>query len=126
MTQKKMTKMSPAEMEILALVWELGQPTVKEVYEKLSAKKPTAYTTVQTLLRRLENKGYLKHRSRGNAHQYYASIKKDVVVSRVVDDFVNRLFGGDPIPLLLHMAEKGKIKSKGLEKLKKLVDKTNS
>ncbi len=131
MAQKKMTKMSPAEMVILAMVWELGQATVQEVYLKLSAKKQTAYSTVQTLLRRLENKGYLKHRIQGKAHQYYACVKKDVVVSRAVNDFVNRLFGGDPIPLLIHMAEKGNIKkgsinSEDLEKLKELVDKTNS
>ena len=123
--QTKMTKLSPAETEILALVWELGQGTVQEVYEKMSVKRSVAYTTIQTLLRRLEKKGYLKHRSQGKAHQYYASVKKDVVVSRAVNDFVNRLFGGDPVPLLLHMAEKGNISPEDLEKLKELVSKTN-
>jgi len=126
MTLTSLSKLSPAETEILALVWELGEGTVHEVYEKLSVKKPAAYTTVQTLLRRLEKKGYLKHRSRGKAHQYYACVKKDDVVSRAVNDFVNRLFGGDPVPLLLHMAEKGDICPEDLEKLKELVDKTNS
>jgi len=126
MTHSSLTKLSPAETEILALVWQLGQGTVQEVYERLSAKKSTAYTTVQTLLRRLEKKGYLQHRSRGKAHEYYACVQKDDVISRAVNDFVNRLFGGDPVPLLLHMAQKGDINPEDLEKLKELVHKTNS
>ncbi|MCP4711555.1 MAG: BlaI/MecI/CopY family transcriptional regulator [Planctomycetes bacterium] len=126
MTKVKMQALSPAESEILAVIWRLEQATVQEVIDHLPSHKETVYTTIQTLIRRLEKKGYLKHRSLGKAHQYYACVKKDDVISRAVNDFVNRLFGGDPAPLLMHMAEKGDICPEDLEKLQKLVTKTRS
>jgi len=72
MVLTRMSKLSPVETEILVLLWELGEGAVHEVYEKLSDKKLAAYPSVQTLLRRLEKKGYLKHRRQKKAYQYYA------------------------------------------------------
>jgi predicted transcriptional regulator len=122
MVRKNLPALSPAETEILRLVWQLDQATVQEVCDKLPARRKIAYATVQTLLRRLENKGYLKHDIRGKAHVFSAAVKKEHVVKRSVGDFLDRLFGGDPIPLMQYLAEHGKISAEDIERLKKLAD----
>ena len=123
MTQKKLPAVSPAETEILRLVWQLNKATVQEVCDKLPAKRKIAYATVQTLLRRLEKKGYLKHRIRGKAHVFFAAVKSENVIKRSVNDFLDRLFGGDPVPLMQYLAEHGKIDTDDIEKLKRLAGK---
>ncbi len=123
MTQKKLPAVSPSETEILRLVWQLDKATVQDVCNKLPAKRKIAYATVQTLLRRLEKKGYIKHRIRGKAHVFFAAVKSENVIKRSVNDFLDRLFGGDPIPLMQYLAEHGKINADDIEKLKRLTDK---
>ncbi len=111
---------SPAETEILRIVWQLGKATVQNVCEKLPAKRKITYATVQTLLRRLEKKGYLKHEARGKAHVFFAAVKSEDVIKRSVSDFLDRLFGGDPVPLMQYLAEHGKIGADDIEGLKEL------
>jgi BlaI family penicillinase repressor len=123
MTQKKLPALSPSETEILRLVWQLGKATVQDVCDKLPARRKIAYATVQTLLRRLEKKGYLRHHIRGKAHVFFAAVKSENVIKRSVNDFLDRLFGGDPIPLMQYLAEHGKIDADDIEKLKRLADK---
>ena len=125
MTKKKLPALSPAETEILALVWKLGQATVQNVCDNLPVHRRITYPTVQTLLRRLEKKGYLDHQSNGKAYLYHSAIRKDDVIRRTVGDFVERLFGGDPVPLMLHLAQRGDLRPEDIERLKKLVNKTN-
>jgi predicted transcriptional regulator len=123
MTQKKLPALSPSETEILRLVWQLDKATVQDVCNKLPAKRKIAYATVQTLLRRLEKKGYVKHRIRGKAHVFFAAVKSEKVIKRSVNDFLDKLFGGDPIPLMQYLAEHGKIDAGDIEKLKRLAGK---
>lgn len=123
MTRKNLPALSPSETEILRLVWQLDKATVQEVCDNLPAGRKIAYATVQTLLRRLEKKGYLKHRVRGKAHIFFASARRERVIKRSVGDFLDRLFGGDPIPLMQYLAEHGDVDAEDIEKLKQLVDK---
>ena len=123
MTQKKLPAVSPSETEILRLVWQLNKATVQDVCNKLPAKRKIAYATVQTLLRRLEKKGYVKHHIRGKAHVFSAAVKSEKVIKRSVGDFLDRLFGGDPIPLMQYLAEHGKIDADDIEELKQLAGK---
>jgi len=123
MTRKTLPALSPSETEILRLVWQVGQATVQDVCDKLPARRRIAYATVQTLLRRLENKGYLKHDVRGKAHVFLAAVKKEHVVKRSVGDFLDRLFGGDAIPLVQYLAEHGKLSTDDIERLKQLTSK---
>jgi len=123
MTMRKLPALSPSETEILRLVWQLDKATVQEVCDKLPAKRKITYATVQTLLRRLEKKGYLKHHIRGKAHVFFPAVKSEKVIKRSINDFLDRLFGGDPIPLMQYLAEHGKIDAEDIERLKQLADK---
>ena len=121
MRKVKLQGVSPAETEILRLVWQLERATVQGVCDRLPAKRRIAYATVQTLLRRLEAKGYVKHDVEGKAHVFFPAVKRDDVVKRSVGDFIERLFGGDPIPLVQHLAEHGQITTDDIERLRRLI-----
>ena len=122
MARKNLPTLSPSETEILRLVWQLDNASVQEVCDKLPNKRKITYATVQTLLRRLEKKGYLKHRIRGKAHVFFPAVKQEAVIKRSVKDFLERLFGGNPVPLMQYLAQHGKINTKDIEKLKELID----
>lgn len=121
--KKKLPALSPAETEILRLLWQLEPATVQQIFEALPTEREVAYATVQTLLRRLEKKGYVRHSAKGKAHVFSAAVKQDDVITRSVGDFVERLFGGDPLPLMLHLADHSKLDPKDIERLKKLIHK---
>ena len=123
MAHRKLPALSPSETEILRLVWQLDKATVQDVCDKLPVKRKIAYATVQTLLRRLEKKGYLNHNIRGKAHVFFPAVKREHVVKRSVGDFLDRLFGGNPVPLMQYLARHGKIDSNDIEELKQLINK---
>ncbi len=123
MTIKRLPALSPSETEILRLVWQRDRATVQEVFDSLPSTRKIAYATVQTLLRRLEKKGYLKHKAQGKAHVFYPVVKREAVIKRSVSDFLDRLFGGDPVPLIQYLAEHGEIQAEDIERLKCFIDK---
>lgn len=123
MAERRLPAVSPAETEVLRIVWQAGKATVQQVVERLPAKRKITYATVQTLLRRLERKGYLRHNTQGKAHVFFAAVKSEAVIKRSVGDFLDRLFGGDPVPLMQYLAEHGKIGADDIEKLKQLTNK---
>ena len=124
--KKKLPALSPAETEILRIVWQVGAGTVQDVCHELPPRRRIAYATVQTLLRRLEAKGYLKHEAKGRAHVFSPAARREDVVRRTVGDFVQRLYGGDPVPLMLHLAEGSKLGDEDIKRLRKLLGKGES
>jgi len=123
MTKKKLRAMSPTETEILRLVWELNEATVQQIRNQLPSDRSLAYNTVQTLLCRLEQKGYLKHRLKGRAHVFSALVKPREVIKTTVRDFLGMLFGGDPKPLVQFLAEDGKLDEEDIKRLREMIKK---
>ena len=123
MTVRTLPRLSPSETEILRLLWQLGRGTVQDVCQQLPKSRPIAYATVQTMLRRLEAKGYVGHDTAGKAHVFHPTAQRRQVVGRAVRDFVGHLFGGDPVSLMLHLAEHTELTSDEVQRLKRLIDK---
>jgi predicted transcriptional regulator len=114
--------LSPAETEILQIVWKLDRAAVQQVLDELPKDRPIAYATVQTLLRRLEKKGYIVHTTEGKAHIFRAVVQKDKVLKSAVAGFLDRLFGGDALPLVQYLAENNKISLDDIEKLRNTIE----
>jgi len=123
MAKDRLKAMSPAETELLRLVWQLGEATVQQVCDRLPPARDIRYNTVQTLLCRLEQKGYLRRRPAGKAHVFFPVVKREDVVKKTVRDFLDRLFGGDPRPLVQFLAEDGKIDEEDIKRLRRLIKK---
>jgi BlaI family penicillinase repressor len=124
MAKRNLKAMSPAETEVLRLVWQLGEATVQQVCTALPAGRNVTYKTVLTVLRRLEEKGYLRHKIEGKAHIFLPAVRQEQVVKRTVLDFLDRLFGGDPRPLMQFLAEDGRIDAQDIERLRNLIEKS--
>ncbi len=122
MTDKPLAPLSGAETEILRLLWQIGRGTVQNVCDRLPVDRQIAYATVQTMLRRLEAKGYVAHQTEGKAHVFQPAVARQDVVRRTVGDFVQRLFGGDPVPLMLHLADEAKLDKDDIQRLRELLD----
>jgi predicted transcriptional regulator len=125
MRKKALPAVSPAETEILRLVWRLGSATVQDVCDTLAKERSATYATVQTLLRRLEKKGYVRHETQGKAHLFRPAVDREDVIHRTVRDFVDRLFGGDPVPLMMHLADHSKLTGEDINRLKRLMDRNH-
>jgi BlaI family penicillinase repressor len=123
MAKKTLVPLSGAETEILRLVWEMGRGTVQNVCDRLPRSRNIAYATVQTLLRRLEKKGYIRHETVGKAHVFLPAVKPDDVISKAVGSFLDKLFGGDPVPLMQYLAKHDKITAADVEELQELTEK---
>ena len=122
MARKKLTPLSPAETEILRLVWELESPTVQEVVDALPEHRNIAYATVQTMLRRMEKKGYLTHKVKGKAYVFVPKARPQDVIGSAVRSFVDRLFGGDVVPLIQYLAENKEITKEDIDRLKSILE----
>ena len=95
--------LAKSELEVARIVWELETATVRQVLAELPEKRGLDFKTVQTYLRQLEAKGYLKTKKEGRRKVYLPRVRPDRVVREVVDDFVERLFDGEAIPLFHHL-----------------------
>ena len=105
------------ELEIMDVLWRLGEASVREVQEALQEKKRPAYTTVQTIVQRLEQKGAVKRtRKIGNALMFAPTVTRKSVYRRVVDDLL-ALFGGSAQPVVAHLLESGKLTLEDLKSL---------
>jgi BlaI family transcriptional regulator, penicillinase repressor len=93
------------ELAIMKVVWRAEKATVRDVYEALRAKRDIAYTTVMTMMRILEEKGYLKKVRVDRAYQYRPSKPRHQVVGVMVRDFLDRVFDGATGPLLVHLTK---------------------
>jgi len=105
----------------MKLVWKKGEVTVRDVYEALLERRKIAYTTVMTMMRVLERKGYLKTRREDRAYVYRPAHPERQVLRSMVREFVDRVFNGSARPLLVHLVEDRRLSKKELEELERLV-----
>ena len=121
-TLKRRRPLSNAEMEIVRIVWELQETTVRGVTEALPAQRELDFSTVQTYIARLEEKGYLSSKIVGRSKVIRPAASPADVIRDTVDGFVGRLFGGDSLPLVRHLVESARMTSEDLFELRTLLD----
>jgi BlaI family penicillinase repressor len=114
--------LSKGEMEVARVLWEIGPAAVRQVHETLIQDRPMDFATVQTYLRRLESKGYASSTLQGRIRVYSARAKARTVIRQTVGDLVNRLFGGESMPLMKHLIEEGGIGTDELAELRDLIE----
>jgi predicted transcriptional regulator len=113
--------LTPQELAIMKEVWRLDKATVRDVYEALRERRSIAYTTVMTMMKILEEKGYLKKSQSDRAYVYRPARPRQQVVGAMVRDFVDRVFDGAAGGLLLHLARDGKLTRAEREHINRLM-----
>jgi len=108
----------------MKLVWQRETATVRDVYEKLLEHRKIAYTTVMTMMKILETKGYLKKRRQDRAFVYRPAHPKNQVIGGMIREFIDRVFNGSAEPLLVHLVKSRRIREKDFEKVVRMIEET--
>jgi predicted transcriptional regulator len=102
-------RLSRLELKIMDTLWTRGEVSIREIQESFPEKGRPAYTTIQTMVYRLEGKKAVRRvRKLGNFHIFAAEITRDAAQRRVVDDLLAML-GGSPQPVMMHLIQSGKL-----------------
>lgn len=109
------------ELELMKTVWKRGKATVKEVKNALPRRKPLAYSTVLTVMRILERKGFVRHETLDRTYVYYPVVTRDEVIEAMVRNLANRLFDGSAELLMVNVLEKEKLGREELRRLKRVI-----
>jgi predicted transcriptional regulator len=111
------------EAQLMDVLWDRGPSTVNEVQAALTDE--LAYTTVLTMLRKLEAKGYVGHEEEGRAHRYHALIERTAAQDGALKSLVSRLFKGSSDALLLHLVEREKLSAEQVQRIEEQLRKAS-
>jgi predicted transcriptional regulator len=116
-------QVSDSELEILKVLWDLEQGTVRDVLAKLPASGRTwAYTTAQTLMNRLQEKGFLERSKEGRAFVFRPTVSRDELLGESLDALAKRVCDGAALPLLLNLVQSSKFSPRDLRRFRELLD----
>jgi predicted transcriptional regulator len=114
------------ELAIMKVVWRLEKATVREVHDALNEHRRVAYTTVMTMMRILEEKGYLRKTVSERAHVYRPTKPRQQVVGAMLKDFIDRVFDGASGALLVHLARDNRLTEKQRRLVEQLLEDTEA
>jgi predicted transcriptional regulator len=120
--RKASPTLTPQELAIMKIVWQLEKATVRDVYEALRTRRDVAYTTVMTMMKILEEKKFLKKIRVDRAYEYRPSRPAHQVVGAMVRDFLDRVFDGAAAPLLVHLAKDASLSRSEKDTIRRLVE----
>jgi len=107
------------ELDVMSVLWDVGPATVAQVRERIA--DDLAYTTVLTVLRTLEQKGYVSHTEDGRAHRYKPLVKREVAGRTALRRLVDKVFDGSPELLLTQLVSDKNLSEEELRRLRKLL-----
>jgi predicted transcriptional regulator len=118
--------LTETELELMTILWKLGEGSVADVIDALPEERALAYTSVSTILRILEQKEILATRKEGRGHIYIPALKKSDYEAKTVKHVVDKVFEGTPVALVRQLLDSVKINAKDLAELKDLVNKAGN
>ena len=126
MVKQNSTPLSDAQREIMEVVWELEEVTVTQVRNELAAKRDVARNTIQTMIVRLEERGWLKHREEGRTFWYSANRPRAASLGAKVAQMVDRLFAGSPEEMVTALMEYRGLSSDEADRIRHMIDSAES
>ena len=108
------------ELDIMGVLWELGEATVTEVRDRVDPD--LAYTSISSMIRTLEMKGYVSHRrGEGKTHVYFPVIEPEKAGASALGRVLDKIYGGSPIKLLAHLVDQRRLSDKELARMRELL-----
>ena len=123
MKEKAPQRPTDAELAILRVIWQHGPGTVRQIWEKLSPEKQTGYTTVLKLLQIMTEKGLVNRDERQRTHIYHARLTQDQTQRQLVNDLLDRAFGGSAHKLVMHALAAKKASKSEMAQIQQLLEK---
>lgn len=128
MTKKQISDLGPLEFSLLKVLWELKEASSREILEMHNREntRPLAYTTVATLLTRMEEKGVVEAEKSRQPYLFKPSVSRDQLIGQRIRDFVQTFFGGEPIDLAVRLVEDHPLTDESVEQLENALKKLKS
>jgi predicted transcriptional regulator len=121
MARRRSPALTEVEQRLMEIVWAAGPVTVGQVVEAIPERERPAYNTVQTMMKILERKGYVKHRAEGRAFVYEAIVDRDAAARTALSNVVQRFFGGSPRELALNLIQGDHLTEDELDELETII-----
>jgi BlaI family transcriptional regulator, penicillinase repressor len=125
-TRPDLPALSAAQQEIMQLVWERGEVSVREVREILSERREVARNTVRTLLERMREKGWLKHQVKGRTYVYSAAFQREATAGQKVVEVLDQICGGSPEALMSALIDYRGLTADELQRIRTMLDDADS
>ena len=116
------TQLGRVQLLIMQVLWDLGRATAREITDQINQSEPIAHSTVQTLLRGLEEKGAAGHETQGRTFTFFPLVKENDFKQSATQDLLQRVFGGSVEGLVAQLLESEKVSSGELAELRKLIN----
>ena len=115
-------KLGKLELQVMNLIWDKGKATVREIWEVLYPQKGLAYTTVATVMRKLEEKGFLAHETVDRTYVYYPLVDRDEVTRGVLRELIKNFFNGSAAELVSALIRTGELSERELERVRRMIE----
>ena len=117
-----MQKLTKTEEEVMRLIWEIGRGTVSDLLEQFEGEKPP-HSTVSSVVRILEKKGFVGHKAYGKTHEYFPLVSREDYGRRSLGDLLRNYFDGSVSRLVSHLAEEEKLSKAEMDELLRMLEK---
>lgn len=119
---RELPPLSEAQLQIMNVIWRRGEATVAQVWKELASRRKVARNTVQTVLARLEEKGWLQHRREGNAFLYSASVPREASRRDLLERLLDTAFEGSAEGLVMTLLSGRGVTNEEADRIRKLID----
>ncbi len=116
------TQLGRVQLLIMQVLWDKGRATARNITDAINGLEPIAHSTVQTLLRGLEEKGSVSHKTEGRTFVFYPLVKEDKFKQSATRDLVERVFAGNAATLVAHLLKNENVSRKEIEEIRKLIN----
>lgn len=122
MQDQKSIKPTESELEILQVLWQKGNATVREVHESLLTFKDVGYTTTLKLMQIMNEKGLVKRNDSARTHIYKAAVNKEITQQFMLNKFISNLFGGSSSQLVMQALGNNQVTPQELDEIQSMID----
>ena len=122
MVRESIDDLGELQKAVMESVWELGEGTVQQVRDRLDREPEPAYTTILSVMQKLEKAGWLSHRAEGRSYVYLPTKSRDEAGASTLRTFIDRAFRGDPLLLVQRLLDDKALSEQDLSEIKRMID----
>ena len=123
MARRSIDELGALQKAVMETIWSLGEATVGQVRDRLDREPPPAYTTILSVMQKLEKAGWLTHRPEGRSYIYLPTRSRDEAGTSTLRTFIDRVFRGDTLLMFQHLLEDEELSDQDLSALRQMIDK---
>ena len=126
MNRKNRPELSKGESVVASALWRLGTGSLGDIHKEVISQQPMDYVTVQSYVRRLEAKGYVRFKKQGRIKVYSSAVKPETVIGKSVDRLIEQMVSGQAMPILRHLIQRRDLSKDELSELRQMIDEAES